>query len=182
MSQIERVTWKEFLTWEPGKQEEYVRYIRATYNANLTNFSELFNASRNRIKAFFDEKKWELGFRVGHYMTVAERAVWEEFLKNGSEKTVSLGLDPADLPPAPVETDGYNPEEALEEFKRVYCPPECKVNSHWLPFEPPERMDLRSFSVKFAGKLDPAELMNNLTAILGRNNVGEIEIICKLGA
>ena len=139
------ISWPEFKSLTTLLQEEYIRHLMSTYNANATKLSEMFGVGTQAIKGHFQKNGIDIRFHVGHSMTNEQRMAWDEFLRGGSYES-----KPSD-----------EPHDTTEQEQR-------------------SEMNMTNFSLSFDGKIDINMIANSLLHILGRDAIGEVQIICNL--
>ena len=78
-------TWENFKELSKGVQEEYLRHLAETYNANATNLAEMFGMSVATVRRHIQSADLDIKFRVGHSMNAEQRDAWERFLHSAQE-------------------------------------------------------------------------------------------------
>lgn len=78
-------TWENFKELSKGVQEEYLRHLAETYNANATNLAEMFGMSVATVRRHIQSADLDIKFRVGHSMNAEQRDAWEQFLHSAQE-------------------------------------------------------------------------------------------------
>lgn len=82
-------TWENFKELSKGVQEEYLRHLAETYNANATNLAEMFGMSVATVRRHIQSADLDIKFRVGHSMNAEQRDAWERFLHSAQEYIVA---------------------------------------------------------------------------------------------
>lgn len=146
-------SWANFKELSKGAQEEYLRHLAETYNANATNLAEMFGMSVATIRRHIQSADLDIRFRVGHSMNAEQREAWEQFLHSAQGYIVVEGVD----------------ESKLHEM------------SNTSPIEPmPAPMKMSEFSLCFVGPINVEMVANSLKRILGDNASGEVRVVCSL--
>lgn len=93
------ISWDYFKELSKGTQEEYLRYLSATYRANTANLAEMFDVSASTIRRHIQSAGLDIKFHVGRSMNGEQREEWERFI--GGDQN-----DPVDrTPPLPDEAN-----------------------------------------------------------------------------
>lgn len=79
------VSWEDFKGMSLQIQKEYISNIIDTYNANASTLSEMFGISPSTVRKYFQDNDFQVNFKVGHSMTSAQRAAWDNFLNNSHD-------------------------------------------------------------------------------------------------
>lgn len=105
-------TWENFKELSKGAQEEYLRHLAETYNANATNLAEMFGMSVATVRRHIQSADLDIKFRVGHSMNAEQRDAWERFLHSAQEyivvsdvKEENKTVEPA---PASMKMSGFS--------------------------------------------------------------------------
>lgn len=149
-------TWENFKELSKGVQEEYLRHLAETYNANATNLAEMFGMSVATVRRHIQTADLDIKFRVGHSMNAEQRDAWERFLHNAQDYIVVGDMKDED-------------KAALAEAMNAS------------PIEPAsEPMKMSEFSLCFIGPINVEMVANSLRRILGDDANGEVRVVCSL--
>ena len=149
-------TWTNFKELSKGTQEEYLRHLAETYNANATNLAEMFGMSVATIRRYIQSAGLAIEFRVGHSMNAEQRSAWERFLHSAQDYIV----------------DGCTIEK-----DNIALTDEMSVSS---VESVPALMKMSEFSICFTGPINVEMVANSLKHILGDAANGEVRVVCKL--
>lgn len=148
--------WENFKELSKGTQEEYLRHLTETYNANVTSLAVMFGVSTPTVRRHIQSAGLDIKFRAGHSMSKRQRDVWEQFLHSAQENIV---------------VNNMTEEEQATLIEKINTSPAGRV------FAP---MRMSKFSLCFTGPIDVEMIANSLRQILGDDAQGEIRIMCDL--
>lgn len=149
-------TWANFKELSRSVQEEYLRHLAETYNANATNLAEMFGMSVATVRRHIQTADLDIKFRVGHSMNAEQRDAWERFL-HSAQDYIMVG-------------------DMKEEDKAVLA--EAMGANTIEPASAPMKMS--EFSLCFIGPINVEMVANSLKRILGDNANGEVKVVCSL--
>lgn len=149
-------SWENFKELSKSLQEEYLRHLAETYNANATNLAEMFGLSVATVRRHIQSADLDIKFRVGHSMNAEQRDAWERFLHSAQDYIVVSGVS---------EEEKAALGEAMSEGS----------------LEPaPTPMKMSKFSLCFIGPINVEMVANSLRRIVGDNASGEVRVVCSL--
>lgn len=196
------MSWEQFKSMSHDLQKEYVTTLTTTYKVGLPKVADMLGCCEASLRNYL--KKHIPDFVSGSSkgrLSKENMEAWAEFLKTGgivqpatepeestepqvevvAEATteVSVAVQEIDVPAEVVEpiqgkTTVVEQEVTRAEEKPVIKPKKAKPTRQ----QKDEKRTslLREFSLIFEGNVNPMEIANSLTAILGSGAAGRIEV------
>ena len=157
------MSWGEFKNLPFEAQRNYLSGLIEKYGVNSANLSEMFGVSSQAIRRHLNSNDVGIKFPVGHSLTNKERELWREFItpEEQSDKHEVADTNPSE--------DNYDDQRADEDSK------ECEAGD--VVETACEGMNMDTFTIKFSGSLDPTSIYHSLLMMLGKNSIGELEIV-----
>lgn len=164
------MSWEEFKALSRTLQMEYLQNLVKEYGVSARSLAAMFGKTPQTVIDYL--KKNELGFKFkrGNVMKPEQRSAWETFLSG--QREVVAPANAFALEPELFSEQAYYPcnDEALDVKIGVLTPTTT--------YQP--KMNMRSFSLCFDGRIDVGAISNSLMSILGDDAEGKVDIVCNL--
>lgn len=166
------MNWDTFKKLPAMVQAEYITNLQKKFGATAVDLGKMFGVQALTVRKHAESNKLNVEFPRGHAMNATHKEEWARFLGeevNGVTNNI----------PAPV-----NSQEGTASEHHVFNLPESIEEEAHDPAEltPVQQkgMNMKRFTLQFAGVIDANMIANSLKLILGDQAEGELEIICNL--
>jgi hypothetical protein len=166
------MNWETFKKLPAMVQAEYITNLQKKFGATAVDLGKMFGVQALTVRKHAESNKLNVEFPRGHAMNATRKEAWAKFLGEKEDCVVNNI-------PAPVHE-----QEDTEPEHHVFNTPESTEEEVHEPaeFAPIQRkgMNMKKFTLQFAGVIDANMIANSLKLILGDQAEGELEIICNL--
>lgn len=166
------MNWDTFKKLSTIVQTEYITNLQKKYGVTAVDLGDMFGVRALTVRKHVDANNLNVTFPRGHSMNAERRAMWNEFLGVVTNHVVESAPDNS--------VEETPAEEAVEEAGAdESVTAQVEAETEIAPVEP-KAMNMKKFSLQFAGVIDVNMIANSLKLILGNQSNGELEIICNL--
>ena len=157
--------WGDFKKMPAHIQAEYITNLQNKYGVTAVDLGKMFGVQPLTVRKHADANNLGVEFPRGHAMSATRKAEWAKFISEEDD-----GLD-SDISCESIQ-EVLKQEDEDKDTKEA-------ESSDIVPIEP-KTMNMKRFSLQFAGEIDVNMIANSLKLILGNRPTGELEIICNL--